>query len=387
MTPLLSILILVLLAYLGTILSNQYRSDNIYVQSVLYTGVGYLLIGILIGPEWLKIIKTNWLTNLEVFIGFVLGWTGFMIGLQVNVKQLKRFQGKYYLFSSINYIFTILVLIVLGLISIKLFDLGIKTRDIIAIAIIGALNSPIIVAVLKKNFRYRGPIIHFLEFNSAFDNILGVITIGILMMVFAVEKSGAEVLFNLGLILMLNFLLAWIYFYLSKNMVLSDPQTLLILMAAILILVGISQAIIFSTLFTAFIFGVIMANIPINTWKLYHSIARIEGPIYLLLLIFFGFNMVNPSWALIWATLLFISARVLVKFVSGSVLLQLNRQFKNYRIGFAGIGMGGITLGITLDYYLSYSSAYAVNVFIVIGASFILNDIISLKAAKLALKK
>ena len=135
------------------------------------------------------------------------------------------------------------------------------------------------------------------------------------------------------------------------------------------------------------VFGVIMANIPINTWKLYHSIARIEGPIYLLLLIFFGFNMVNPSWALIWATLLFISARVLVKFVSGSVLLQLNRQFKNYRIGFAGIGMGGITLGITLDYYLSYSSAYAVNVFIVIGASFILNDIISLKAAKLALKK
>ena len=126
MTPLLSIIFIVIIAYLGSAYYNKYQESSALVKSLGYSGSVYLIIGFLLGPSILALITPDIMEKLIVLVALVLGWTGFLIGLQAKRSELKRFQKSYYFFTVINFFIMIITTAVITTIFIMFTGLKIK---------------------------------------------------------------------------------------------------------------------------------------------------------------------------------------------------------------------------------------------------------------------
>ena len=181
MTPLLSLILLVLLAYIGAVFLHSIRTPSSIIKGITNSGIIYLLIGYAIGPNVLKVLDISVLNDLSLIIAFVLGWTGFIIGLQINAKQMLRFPMSYYwktlLIFALNFI---LISVALLLCKHFIYNKLIHT-EIVVLAAAGSISSPLLIGLLKKDYKIRGRLIHFLQFHSAFDNMASIVIVGIML--------------------------------------------------------------------------------------------------------------------------------------------------------------------------------------------------------------
>lgn len=156
MTPLLSLILLVLLAYVGALFLHNVKTSSSIFKGITNSGIIYLLLGYIIGPHGLRILDIQVLDKLSLILAFVLGWTGFIIGLQINAKQMRRFQVNYYwktlLIFTLNFVF-----IAIGLFLIKHFIYNTFTLiEIIVLSLAGSISSPLLIGILKKDYKIRG---------------------------------------------------------------------------------------------------------------------------------------------------------------------------------------------------------------------------------------
>ena len=77
MTTLLSLVLLVLVAYLGSMLFHRFPINKGWLKSLTYTGNLYLILGYIIGPQILNLINQEIIGQLNVLYALVLGWAGF----------------------------------------------------------------------------------------------------------------------------------------------------------------------------------------------------------------------------------------------------------------------------------------------------------------------
>ncbi len=389
MTPLLSLILLVLIAYVGATFFHKTTHTSILLKSVSHSGIFYLLLGYIIGPNLLKILATNILEDLSLLLAFVLGWTGFLIGLQISTKQMKRFPIYYYWKAIGNFSITF-ALISGGIMFLNsVLNYYLNLSEILILAVAGTVSSPILIGVLKKDFKIRGKLIHFLQFHSAYDNMLGVITVGLIMtgMKQTLGSSHYHVALTISLSILIVTILAALFYFVVKD-IRSVPQYFLIIVGFVLFLVGMALHLGQSSLFMAFIFGVVLANLPLNTWKLFQTIANAEKPIYLILLVFMGASLAKLNYLVVIATILFSIWRILNKYVVGRIVfknIDKNKEFPGI-IGLTGIGMGGLSLALGIDYHLSSASGGGEFILSIIALSYLVNDTISLNVLKPVIK-
>ena len=79
MTPLLSLILLVLLAYIGAVFLHNIKTSSSIFKGITNSGIIYLLLGYAIGPNALKVLDISVLNDLSLVIAFVLGWTGLLL--------------------------------------------------------------------------------------------------------------------------------------------------------------------------------------------------------------------------------------------------------------------------------------------------------------------
>ena len=113
MTPLLGIIFLFILAYIGSFIYERYHLGTGWTKVLLYSGSLNLVIGYLIGPHFFGLLSDTIIGKLYVLVALVLGWAGFLIGLQAKVSELKRFQSTYYLYSGLNFFLTFIGLFII----------------------------------------------------------------------------------------------------------------------------------------------------------------------------------------------------------------------------------------------------------------------------------
>ena len=385
MTPLLSIILIVIIAYLGSAYYNKYQKSSTLVKSLGYSGSIYLIIGFLLGPSNLALITPEIMEKLIVLVALVLGWTGFLIGLQAKRSELKRFQKSYYLFSILNFLIMILASAIVAKIFITITGLKIKISYLLIFVVVSTVSSPILIGVLKNEFKLRGQIIHLLQFSVAFDNILGLLVFGIIMIlnnqivmndILAIIVIFASIIFSI--------LLAYLFYVLSKETK-NDQQYFLILIGFLLVLVGCSLNLNMSLLFTSFIFGATLSNLPVNTKKLYHSISDAEKPLYYLMLIFVGASIAKISLYLFYLLIAFVVLRIALKYSAGflSRYLIYPSQRPPRTIGLPHVGMGGMALAIVLDFHLSYMNETSQAILFIVAGSVIANALISSKVMRM----
>jgi Kef-type K+ transport system membrane component KefB len=385
MTPLLSLLLLVLFSYLGALFYKKihFGSSARWIQGLTYTGSLYLLVGYIIGPEIFNVITPEISVKLEVIYTLALGWVGFLIGLQTNIKSLKRFQLKYYLYSSTLFFSTLFILLLLLISIFYILNYPISYLELFILSAAGAVTSPTMIAIFLQNNKIPGALSQLLRFIPAFDNILGVSVLGVLMSfggtIIFIDKYdfGFLAIFVITLISTINALL---YSKIIKKAK-SDQEKLLYIFGFIFLTIGFAVYLNQSILFSTFIFGFAIANFDKSKKDLYLTIQNLEKHLYILLMIFAGINLsLNISYVPL--LLIFIIFHIIAKYFGGFGGNYLFRkQIKtNNKIGLGSLAMGGLSLAIILDYHLKDISDLSHMLLFVVTISIIFNDIISFNA-------
>ena len=217
MTPLLSLILLVLIAYIGAVFLHNIKTSSSIFKGITNSGIIYLLLGYVIGPNGLLVLDKKVLTDLSLVIAFVLGWTGFIIGLQINAKQMLRFPPAYYwktlFIFSISFLF-----LTSGIFVINLFIYNILTlSEIVVLSIAGSISSPLLIGLLKKDYKIRGKLIHFLQFHSAYDNMVSIVIIGTMIILGNESKNEIPTMLkNMTILLGGATVMAVLFFYTAK---------------------------------------------------------------------------------------------------------------------------------------------------------------------------
>ena len=383
MNILLSLVLLVLIAYLGSLIFHRYPIKNNWLKSIIYSGNLYILLGFAIGPNVLNLINDKTIDQLNVLYALVLGWAGFLIGLQTNFKNLKRFRQLYYYFATSNFVVAFCLSSILLILTFPLIQAKFKNIEIIILATASAVTSPIMLGILLRDYKVHGKISHLLQFVSGFDNILGVVILGFIMAIVSnlTMFNGMSIgLLTILIPIVLGGIASFIYYTLAKEFK-KEQENFLLLISLLIFILGIAVYLNQSILFTAFLFGAGISNLPINTKKLYLSIQQIEKPLYILLLIFVGvsINIVSYQYFILLAVFLII--HLLVIFVSGYAanIIIRNKLHLSNTIGLANLGMGGVSLAIILDFHLTNPSDFSNLLLFILAVSIIVNDLASYK--------
>lgn len=394
MTALLSLAILVLIAYLGSLLYRKINIDSIWLKGVVYSGVFYIILGYLIGPKILRLVTESVFHELNILFSLVLGWSGFLTGLQLSLKGLRRFPGKYY--TQVSIIFTIVLVLLSTTLWISdryLINLPFSLQAIIMFAVTGSVSSPIMLGVLMKDQQIPGKMAYRLQFNSAYDNVLGVLAGGMVFIAGTAfywhgEESmlkGLQMLFPYGVVGAAIFMYSYIY----ENMK-TGQEKFLLFISLLIITIGIAYKFSQSILFFSFLFGFGLANSKIPSRQLYRDIQELEKPLYILLLIFTGINLkLYSEPAILIFAVVFIIFRLIIKYVSESTVYIVSEKDQTipHTIGIAGIGIGGLALAMALDYLIIYNTQTASIILFIIVVSLVPNDLFSILYIKKALTK
>ena len=377
MTPLLSIILLFLIAYAGFTLYQKYGVSWVWLKLLVDSGSIHLFIGVLVGPHLLQLLSVEILDQLNFLIALVLGWAGFLIGLQVKIIELKRFQKSYFLFSSTFFISSTVLLLLFLISGIKLHMIEYRISEVAFLSLLGAVSSPILIGVVKKELKIRGTLIHLLQFSVALDNVFAVTFLGLFMIIinpyFGFDIHSILIIFG---VFIFSSVMAWMFYKISKN-ISNDQQYFLLLIGFLLTTAGVSLNLGVSMLFIAFVFGVVLTNLPTPTRQLYQSIASAERPLYYLLVIFAGASIGKflPTYFLV--ALVFIALRLLSKIIAGLISRQVIIEKEKIPVynGLAHIGMGGLALAMVLDYHLAVNSELS-EFFVFLSAVSVLGNVL-----------
>lgn len=358
---------------------QKYNLGTGWIKVFLYSGSLNLVIGYLIGPHVFGLLSDDIMGKLYVLVGLVLGWAGFLIGLQAKIGELKRFQRSYYTYSMLNFICILTGLLALIIILNQVLDLSINYPTILIVTILGTVSSPILLGLLKERLKLRGPFIHLLQFSVGFDNMLGVIVFGLSMLLIS-QKFYQNVHFSILILAALTFsaFMAWLFIRIS-DLIDNVQQFFLVLVGFLLVIDGVALNLNISVLLISFVFGVVLTNLPVDTRKLYQSIANAEKPLYYLMMVFIGSSIGVISWEIALIVVLFTVMRLGIKYVTGylSCLVLESENKPNPKIGLSQIGMGGIALAMALDFHLSMFNQLSRDILFVVSMMAILNVIIS----------
>ena len=379
MTPLLSIIFLFFLAYVGSFLYQRYNLATGWVKIFLFSGSLNLVIGYMIGPHFFGLLSGEIIGKLNVLVGLVLGWAGFLIGLQAKVSELKRFQSTYYLYSGFNFILTFIGIISVIFFMDFIFNLFLGLPVIILSGILGTVSSPILVGLLKEKLNLRGPFIHLLQFSVALDNMVGVIFFGLTMLF--VNQFFYQDIHIFSMILgsfLFSIFMSWLFYKISIKID-NLHQFFLVLVGFLLVIVGVALNLNQSVLLISFLFGVVLTNLPVDTRKLYQSIDSAEKPLYYLMMIFIGAIIGKIVFEYLLIILILVILRIVIKYLAGNLArfpFQSTR-IHGSRIGLPKIGMGGIALAMALDFHLSSQNEFSQFILFIVSAMAITNVVIS----------
>ena len=155
MNILLSLVFLVLIAYVGSIIFHRYPIKSNWLNSILYSGNLYIVMGFVIGPNVINLINGKIIDQLNVLYALVLGWAGFLIGLQTNFKNLKRFRRIYYYFATSNFFIAFSLSSILLILTFPLILEKLRNTEIIILATASAVTSPIMLGIFLRDHLYQ----------------------------------------------------------------------------------------------------------------------------------------------------------------------------------------------------------------------------------------
>jgi hypothetical protein len=336
----LGLIAIALFAYLGATLFRISRLP-LTVRTIISSGISYLILGFLLGPQATEMLSYDDIAELDVVINLGVGWVGLLFGLQFYGRNLKRISLRSYLGIGLESM-TTFVLVGLGMwFAVSSSSLaGPAWLTVVVLAIIGSTTSPTIGAEVINQLQPSGKVTDMVRLFSSIDATLAIVLLGSILCFSPLHASGSGLLASgwiwflvlviLGFILGVLFHLLTLYRY-------TDNQLFVISLGLVVFCGGVAHYLLISPLLLNFIVGIVVANRSPQYLRVLNSLLSIEKPLYFVLLTIAGAIWTIPPISLLCLAPVFVLLRFFGKLIGGalaSVVCQLETK------GIWGIGPG-----------------------------------------------
>lgn len=177
---LVGIIAIIVLSYLGGELVGRLKLPKV---------LGYLLVGMVIGPYALGIVDPEAFDSalFKLILIIALGLVGYSISSGIRVQELKKYGIKIFIIALFE-AYTPFVLVSLAMYYLLHFDLP----SAIIIGAIALPTAPVVALSISQEYRTGGPVTRTLLPIVAIDDVLAVATFGIILSFAGAYYSGEE---------------------------------------------------------------------------------------------------------------------------------------------------------------------------------------------------
>jgi Kef-type K+ transport system membrane component KefB len=312
------LVVLLVLAYLGGHRKVVRFEERLGIGGIVTAGFPFVALGLIASSESVGILNEDVLSRLRPILHFGLGWLGFIIGAQLDIRVLDRVpKGTAYLvFVEALAPFAItatgcgVVMVAFGM---SIYDPA-TWRDAILLGTAAAMTAPRKFRGFANRTWHEGRGVDVLI--GQLDEVVGVIGLVFITAYFRVDTNTAWqlpetawVFVSLGLGVAIGILI-----FAMIRVPQSNAEFLAIVLGGIAFASGLAGYLQLSPIAIAFIAGVIVTNFPNeqrqNVFKILH---HLERPVHLLFLMVAGALWDVTDWRGWILVPLFVAGRVIGK--------------------------------------------------------------------------
>ncbi|OWZ85027.1 cation:proton antiporter [Natranaerobius trueperi] len=317
--------------------------------------VGYIIIGLILGPSVLNIIPEELNNELEVVKVLGLGMIALMIGSELELDKIRGMAKSIFGITIVQFIGAFLSVF---LVMYYVMDFSLPVSLLLgALSPATAPASP--VAVIRE-YKANGPLTKAILGVVAVDDALTVVVFGIVVAIVGLMFQGdpltwytflepfGEVIFSslLGLLTAILFIIVLNKFLYNQD----KYQTLVILIGLALLNSGASSSLGLSPLLTNMVTGFVVANLYENP-KVIQRFEEIELPVYIMFFTLTGATLDLEVLANNWVPALILFLTRAVGKVGGAFIgarmYGANKNIQKY-LGFAMLSKAGVTIGLLM---------------------------------------
>ncbi len=372
---LIAIVIILGTALIGSKITFLKDQFSFGFKNILLTGTEYILIGLFLGNIGLGILDTQTLGKFKPFLIFGLAWTGYLYGMQFEIKQIKKLPKMYFTITAIQSIITFIT--VATSISLLFFlRSGLNLKEVLSISVIlgiialSTAQSALAVVNRYSLFKCR-KLFDLLRYISSVDGLFALLFFSLFLSV-----SGPGPLITIAVMHALKWIFltvfsgiipALIFFLLNKSEY-NHSEFILLLIGIIAFTGGYADHTGISPLISGLVAGIFIANtckFRIRALTFLHSG---EKAIYIILLLILGAGW-NPDHSVyLYAVPIYIISRIAGKISGNFIAVKSFRSVFKIPplIGLSLLSEGGISFGILVNFKLLYPETADKIIFIII---------------------
>ncbi len=375
------LIILVVVAYLAAHVAFDWLARRFLIVS----GVEYLVLGILLGPQVSGVLSVDTLESFAPITTLALGWIGAIVGMQFHLPDLIRIKAQQYRLAFFEAFTTLAVVMGLEMLVLAwLFDIPYSASAIpgFALGAIAATSTPSGIEVVAQRLHRRGPVVRQLEITTAIDALVAVIAIGFLLCIQnpAGPVNGRPLTTTEWVAVTLGIgLIGGALFHLFLGSERHIDRIFISLAGAIILTSGAASYLDLSPLLPAMIVGFMLVNTSDNRHEIERTLANAERPFYFVLLIVAGASWRPGLVASFVPVVVFLVARYVGKVGGARLSARVNDALPvlGPHWGRALLGHGGLALALALDYLQHGRLIYPNIVFTATIVSVLLTDLSS----------
>jgi Kef-type K+ transport system membrane component KefB len=383
------------LVLLGAVIVVGYLAGELIGKLKLPKVLGYLVVGMVVGPYALNLVRPDiFSTNLfELALLISIGFVGYSIGSSIHVEEIKA-AGTQMTVIGLIQAFTPFVLVSLGMYLILGFDL-------IASLVIGAIalaTAPVVALSIIQEYKTDGPLTRILMPIVALDDVLAVITFGIIAAFAGTYYSGEEMtlvdpFIEIFVSIGVGTLAGWWGYFLLKR-INSSGLLILVTLLIILITMAVGIALHAELLITGIVFGLVLFNMLDEPQRALFQAAntKLIGASLIFFLVLIGGTLditAILSLAALGMALVYIILRGGGKILGawlGATVTKAEPPVRKY-LGFTLLAAAGVSLSFAGIATTFLPDDMGSQLGIMIGAAALINEVIAVFAAQWGFKQ
>ena len=321
---------------------------------------GYLVGGLLLGPSFLNLIDEETIMSLRVVSDVALGFIAFTIGYEFKLDYLKKV-GKTPVVIAICEAVLAVVMVFLGLLAFKyIFKQEYSLAFIFVLSAIAAATAPAATIMVIRQYKARGKVTETLMSVVALDDLVAIMLFGsnVSIAKSLTQTSGDSNIFlsllspvieiagSFGVGAVFGLILAF-----ATKWFTGRGNRISVVIAAILIVTGITTYFNLSNLLAIMVLGAVYCNLSPVSEDVNGLLYFITPPVYVLFFVLSGVELklsVLASVGFIGA--IYVIFRVIGKVFGaslGATIIKADSGVKKY-LGWALVPQAGVAIGLSL---------------------------------------
>jgi len=385
MKMLLAIVLIALIALIGSRLTFFSRRLNMGLKNIIFTGTEYIFLGVFLGSDGLNLLDSETLKKLEPFLLFGLSWIGFLFGLQFEVKRLKALPRRYFSITAIQSSIVFALVSFISWYFFKIFAMLPENLLLLASITLGSAASctaQSAIAIVSHNFRIENKgLLGLMRYVSSVDGLFALLFFAAALCVIPgggfVDPGFLQSAGWLAMSICMGALPAFVLIFLSRTRF-TQQEYMVFLIGVIMFCGGLAESLNYSSLVAGLVCGIVTANFCPHRLRALSIVVHAEKSIYIALLVLLG-----AGWNFRLDTVLIIAVIYFVTRLIGKVagVFTATRIFKpKYvvppQLGLGMISEGGLAVAIIINVTLLYPVLSDVLITIIV-LSVIVNEYIS----------